>query len=102
MSVLDKSPRHQEVQPIPCGILAGFIHYFVLSSLAWMGVEGLNTYLVIVRVFNSYIPNFMTYAALVAWGKYTLDLFSLHLNAEYGCLFYYRSKLYTNILKQYE
>ena len=54
----------------PCGLLTALIHFFVLSSIAWMGVEGYNTYLVIVKVFKTYIPNFMFKAALAGWGRY--------------------------------
>ena len=58
------------VPPGPCGFLTAVVHYFVLSAIAWMGVEGFNTYLVIVKVFKTYIPNFMMKAMVAAWGKY--------------------------------
>nr|XP_054764203.1 adhesion G-protein coupled receptor G6-like [Lytechinus pictus] len=68
MTALDRHPDHREVEPVPCGILAALVHFFTLSSLAWMGVEGVNTYLIVVRVFDAYIPRFMLKAGLVAWG----------------------------------
>ncbi|XP_072181953.1 adhesion G-protein coupled receptor G6-like [Diadema setosum] len=52
----------------PCSILAGFLHYFMLASLFWMGVEGYNMHLLLVRVFNTYVPHFLIKASLVAWG----------------------------------
>ncbi|XP_030853021.1 uncharacterized protein LOC100889158 [Strongylocentrotus purpuratus] len=52
----------------PCGFLTALVHYFVLSSIAWMGVEGYNTYLIIVKIFNTYIQSFMVKAFLAAWG----------------------------------
>eukprot|EP00057_Strongylocentrotus_purpuratus_P004425 XP_003728667.2 PREDICTED: G-protein coupled receptor 126 [Strongylocentrotus purpuratus] len=59
---------YREVQAGPCGFLTALVHYFVLSSIAWMGVEGYNTYLVIVKIFNTYIQKFMIKAFLAAWG----------------------------------
>lgn len=55
---------------IPCGILAALLHFFALSSLAWMGIEGVNVYLLFVRIINSYIPRFIRKAAIFGWGKY--------------------------------
>eukprot|EP00057_Strongylocentrotus_purpuratus_P003265 XP_003726284.2 PREDICTED: probable G-protein coupled receptor 128 [Strongylocentrotus purpuratus] len=66
--VLDTTRGDTEVNSVACGFLAGLIQFFVLSSIAWMGVEGINTYLVIVQIFNTYIPNFMVKAGLAAWG----------------------------------
>ncbi|XP_030840644.1 adhesion G-protein coupled receptor G2-like [Strongylocentrotus purpuratus] len=65
---LDTEFKHAEVELIPCTVLAALVHYFVLSSLTWMGIEGFNTYLVIVKVFNTYIPKFMIKASIVGWG----------------------------------
>ena len=59
------------VPPGPCGLLAALVHFFALSAIAWMGVEGFNTYLVIVKVFRTYIPKFMKKAMAAAWGRYT-------------------------------
>eukprot|EP00057_Strongylocentrotus_purpuratus_P025710 XP_011680184.1 PREDICTED: probable G-protein coupled receptor 112 [Strongylocentrotus purpuratus] len=57
-----------EITPLPCCILAGFLHYFTLSSLFWMGVEGYNMHILFVRVLNTYLPRFMRKASLFAWG----------------------------------
>eukprot|EP00057_Strongylocentrotus_purpuratus_P009649 XP_011664123.1 PREDICTED: G-protein coupled receptor 64-like [Strongylocentrotus purpuratus] len=68
MISMDTIRDYREVQAGPCGFLTALVHYFVLSSIAWMGVEGYNTYLIIVKIFNSYIQNFMIKAFLAAWG----------------------------------
>ncbi|KAJ8046779.1 Adhesion G-protein coupled receptor G4 [Holothuria leucospilota] len=44
---------------IPCSIVAAVFHFFTLNALAWMGVEGVNMYLLFVKVFDTYISNFM-------------------------------------------
>ncbi|XP_071483707.1 adhesion G-protein coupled receptor G6-like [Diadema antillarum] len=51
-----------------CILAAALLHYFVLTSLTWMGVEGVNMYLLFVRVINFEIPRFMMKASLIAWG----------------------------------
>ncbi|XP_030829447.1 adhesion G-protein coupled receptor G2-like [Strongylocentrotus purpuratus] len=68
MISLDSTRDYREVQAGPCGFLTALVHFFVLSSIAWMGVEGYNTYLIVVKIFNTYIQNFMIKASLAAWG----------------------------------
>ncbi|KAG8555295.1 hypothetical protein GDO81_017657 [Engystomops pustulosus] len=38
---------------IACAILAGFLHYFFLVAFAWMCLEGVQLYLMLVEVFES-------------------------------------------------
>lgn len=66
---------------IPCGILAALLHFFALSSLAWMGIEGVNVYLLFVRIINSYIPRFIRKAAIFGWGLPAVIVFVI------GCIF---------------
>ncbi|XP_030839479.1 adhesion G-protein coupled receptor G2-like [Strongylocentrotus purpuratus] len=68
MISLDSIRDYREVRAGPCGLLTALVHYFVLSSIAWMGVEGYSTYLMIVKIFNTYIQNFMIKAFFAAWG----------------------------------
>ena len=72
MIAIDTKRNQAEVGLIPCSILAALLHYFTLASLFWMGVEGVNMYLLFVRVVNSYVERFMLKASLVAWGKFAL------------------------------
>ena len=44
-------------------------YYFVMVSLLWNGLEGLNMYLMLVKVFKSNIRYFMVKATILAWGK---------------------------------
>ncbi|XP_071492953.1 uncharacterized protein [Diadema antillarum] len=68
MVSLDTATGRAEITIGPCAVMAAIVHYFILSSITWMGVEGFNIYLGIVRVFQTYIPGFMLKAAFVAWG----------------------------------
>ena len=36
-----------------CGTVAGFLHYLLLASFAWMLVEGIDVYLMLVKVFDT-------------------------------------------------
>ncbi|XP_780384.2 adhesion G-protein coupled receptor G2-like [Strongylocentrotus purpuratus] len=68
MISLDSRRGYREVQAVPCGFLTALVHYFVLSSIAWMAVEGYNIYLIIVKNLYTYIQDFMIKAFLPAWG----------------------------------
>ncbi|KAG0423385.1 hypothetical protein HPB47_000836, partial [Ixodes persulcatus] len=51
-----------------CLATAVSTHYFVLATLAWMGVEALNMYQMLVHVFASSETCFMLKRSAVAWG----------------------------------
>ncbi|XP_047699919.1 adhesion G-protein coupled receptor G4 [Prionailurus viverrinus] len=51
-----------------CITAAGALHYFLLVSLTWMGLEGVHMYICLVRVFNIYVPNYILKFCLVGWG----------------------------------
>ncbi|XP_038077171.1 uncharacterized protein LOC119745019 [Patiria miniata] len=51
-----------------CIAAAVLMHYFALTSVAWMGVEAANLYLKLVKIFNADVEHFMIKASLVAWG----------------------------------
>ncbi|XP_072025988.1 uncharacterized protein [Amphiura filiformis] len=51
-----------------CIVVAALLHYLTLSSVTWMGVEAVNLYLLVVKVFNADVSHFMLKASLAAWG----------------------------------
>ncbi|KAM9847099.1 adhesion G-protein coupled receptor G2 [Aulostomus maculatus] len=51
-----------------CISTAWFLHYFLLVSFTWMGLEAVQMYLALVKVFNSYISHYMLKFSLVGWG----------------------------------
>ncbi|XP_028450832.1 adhesion G-protein coupled receptor G2 isoform X1 [Perca flavescens] len=51
-----------------CISTAWFLHYFLLVTFTWMGLEAVHMYLAIVKVFNSYISHYMLKFSLVGWG----------------------------------
>ncbi|XP_045895829.1 serine-rich adhesin for platelets isoform X2 [Micropterus dolomieu] len=51
-----------------CISTAWFLHYFLLVTFTWMGLEAFHMYLALVKVFNSYISRYMVKFSLVGWG----------------------------------
>ncbi|XP_078018845.1 uncharacterized protein adgrg2a isoform X2 [Epinephelus lanceolatus] len=51
-----------------CISTAFFLHYFLLTSFTWAGLEALHMYLSIVRVFTPYLSRYMLKFSLVGWG----------------------------------
>uniref|UniRef100_A0A8D0UQL3 Adhesion G-protein coupled receptor D1 n=1 Tax=Sus scrofa TaxID=9823 RepID=A0A8D0UQL3_PIG len=51
----------------PCQVLAVFLHYFFLSAFAWMLVEGLHLYSMVIKVFGSEDSKHRYYYG-IGWG----------------------------------
>ncbi|XP_070567269.1 adhesion G-protein coupled receptor G6-like [Ptychodera flava] len=54
--------------PALCTTVAVLLHYFLLAVLAWMALEAALLYLLLVKVFKTYIRRFMLKFCLVGWG----------------------------------
>uniref|UniRef100_A0A096LZM4 Adhesion G protein-coupled receptor G4b n=1 Tax=Poecilia formosa TaxID=48698 RepID=A0A096LZM4_POEFO len=51
-----------------CITTAAFLHYFLLASCTWMGLEAFHMYFVLVKVFNTYVPAYLLKFCAVGWG----------------------------------
>uniref|UniRef100_H3B957 Adhesion G protein-coupled receptor G4b n=1 Tax=Latimeria chalumnae TaxID=7897 RepID=H3B957_LATCH len=51
-----------------CISVAIFLHYFLLASFTWMGLEAMHMYFALVKVFNIYIPNYILKLCIAGWG----------------------------------
>ncbi|XP_072032032.1 adhesion G-protein coupled receptor G4-like isoform X2 [Amphiura filiformis] len=51
-----------------CLVVAGLLHYFVLTTVFWMGIEARNMYINLVTVFDIAGSTFLRKALCVAWG----------------------------------
>ncbi|XP_074155966.1 adhesion G-protein coupled receptor G2 isoform X3 [Sminthopsis crassicaudata] len=51
-----------------CISVAIFLHYFLLVSFTWMGLEAFHMYLALVKVFNTYIQKYILKFCIVGWG----------------------------------
>uniref|UniRef100_A0A672YPL4 Adhesion G protein-coupled receptor G4b n=1 Tax=Sphaeramia orbicularis TaxID=375764 RepID=A0A672YPL4_9TELE len=52
-----------------CIATAAALHYFLLASFTWMGLEAVHMYLALVKVFNIYIPSYILKFCAVGWGN---------------------------------
>nr|XP_004561150.1 adhesion G-protein coupled receptor G6 isoform X2 [Maylandia zebra] len=51
-----------------CKAVAIFLHYFLLTSFTWMGLESVHMYIALVKVFNTYIRRYILKFCIVGWG----------------------------------
>uniref|UniRef100_A0A667Y8D9 Adhesion G-protein coupled receptor G6 n=1 Tax=Myripristis murdjan TaxID=586833 RepID=A0A667Y8D9_9TELE len=51
-----------------CVSVAIFLHYFLLTSFTWMGLESIHMYIALVKVFNTYIRRYILKFCIVGWG----------------------------------
>ncbi|XP_021101006.1 adhesion G-protein coupled receptor G2 isoform X3 [Heterocephalus glaber] len=51
-----------------CISVAIFLHYFLLVSFTWMGLEAFHMYLALVKVFNTYIRKYILKFCVIGWG----------------------------------
>ncbi|KAJ6667599.1 hypothetical protein lerEdw1_016720 [Lerista edwardsae] len=59
-----------------CISVAVFLHYFLLVSFTWMGLEAFHMYLALVKVFNTYVRKYILKFCVVGWGMYILFAFT--------------------------
>lgn len=65
-----------------CRAAAALLHYFLLTSFTWMGLESLHMYIALVKVFNTYVRRYILKFCLLGWG----ESFSRLLGASIGGL----------------
>ncbi|KAM9421163.1 adhesion G-protein coupled receptor G6-like isoform 9-T9 [Salvelinus alpinus] len=51
-----------------CVAVAIFLHFFLLTSFTWMGLESIHMYIALVKVFNTYIRRYILKFCIVGWG----------------------------------
>ncbi|KAK1170756.1 adhesion G-protein coupled receptor G6-like isoform X5 [Acipenser oxyrinchus oxyrinchus] len=51
-----------------CIAVAVFLHFFLLTSFTWMGLEAVHMYIALVKVFNTYIRRYILKFCIVGWG----------------------------------
>ncbi|XP_041845968.1 adhesion G-protein coupled receptor G4 [Melanotaenia boesemani] len=51
-----------------CITTAATLHYFLLATFTWMGLEAVHMYFALVKVFNTYIPSYILKFCVIGWG----------------------------------
>ncbi|XP_062911527.1 adhesion G-protein coupled receptor G6 isoform X1 [Mobula hypostoma] len=51
-----------------CIAVAALLHFFLLASFTWMGLEAVHMYIALVKVFNTYIRKYMLKFCIIGWG----------------------------------
>ncbi|XP_055370578.1 adhesion G-protein coupled receptor G4-like [Betta splendens] len=76
-----------------CVTAGSMLHYFLLASFTWMGLEAVNMYLALVKVFNVYVPSYILKFCILGWGfPLVICTLVLIVNREaYGSHFYAQS-----------
>ncbi|XP_056396116.1 adhesion G-protein coupled receptor G4 isoform X2 [Hyla sarda] len=51
-----------------CISVAALLHYFLLTSFTWMGLEAVHMYFAFVKVFNAYVHKYILKLCIAGWG----------------------------------
>lgn len=65
-----------------CVAVASLLHYFLLASFTWMGLEAVNMYFALVKVFNVYVPSYILKFCVLGWGEACVQLIDFKLAAK--------------------
>ncbi|XP_057595700.1 adhesion G-protein coupled receptor G6 isoform X1 [Hippopotamus amphibius kiboko] len=71
-----------------CTAVAALLHFFLLATFTWMGLEAIHMYIALVKVFNTYIRRYILKFCIIGWGLpalvVSIVLASRNQNAVYG------------------
>ncbi|NXN09915.1 AGRG6 protein, partial [Indicator maculatus] len=51
-----------------CIAVAALLHFFLLATFTWMGLEAVHMYIALVKVFNTYIRRYILKFCVIGWG----------------------------------
>uniref|UniRef100_A0A3P8THV7 Adhesion G protein-coupled receptor G4b n=1 Tax=Amphiprion percula TaxID=161767 RepID=A0A3P8THV7_AMPPE len=66
-----------------CVAVASTLHYFLLASFTWMGLEAVNMYFALVKVFNVYVPSYILKFCALGWLPLGICILVLIVNREF-------------------
>ncbi|KAG8431615.1 hypothetical protein GDO86_017959, partial [Hymenochirus boettgeri] len=77
-----------------CITVAVLLHFFLLATFTWMGLEAVHMYIALVKVFNTYIRRYIVKFCVMGWGLpaiiVAVVLASTHSDIAYGSSYYGR------------
>lgn len=53
-----------------CIAIAALLHFFLLATFTWMGLEAVHMYIALVKVFNTYIRRYILKFCIIGWGTW--------------------------------
>lgn len=81
-----------------CLSVAVFLHYFLLTTFTWMGLESIHMYIALVKVFNTYIRRYILKFCIVGWGEgsayTTIQSFKVELQRLEDCCMILHSNIF--------
>ncbi|XP_065691176.1 adhesion G-protein coupled receptor G6 isoform X2 [Patagioenas fasciata] len=77
-----------------CIAVAALLHFFLLASFTWMGLEAVHMYIALVKVFNTYIRRYILKFCIIGWGLPALVIAIVLASANTNAINVYGKDLY--------
>ncbi|KAF2974460.1 hypothetical protein EK904_010020, partial [Melospiza melodia maxima] len=77
-----------------CIAVAALLHFFLLSTFTWMGLEAVHMYIALVKVFNTYIRRYILKFCIIGWGLPALVIAIVLASANRNASHIYGKQLY--------
>ncbi|NWY65463.1 AGRG6 protein, partial [Erithacus rubecula] len=77
-----------------CIAVAALLHFFLLATFTWMGLEAVHMYIALVKVFNTYIRRYILKFCIIGWGLPALVIAIVLASANTNASHVYGKDLY--------
>ncbi|NXW78004.1 AGRG6 protein, partial [Hirundo rustica] len=77
-----------------CIAVAALLHFFLLATFTWMGLEAVHMYIALVKVFNTYIRRYILKFCIIGWGLPALVIAIVLASANTNASHIYGKELY--------
>ncbi|NXO62500.1 AGRG6 protein, partial [Phainopepla nitens] len=77
-----------------CIAVAALLHFFLLATFTWMGLEAVHMYIALVKVFNTYIRRYILKFCIIGWGLPALIITIVLASANTNASHVYGKELY--------
>ncbi|XP_056199369.1 adhesion G-protein coupled receptor G6 isoform X5 [Falco biarmicus] len=77
-----------------CIAVAALLHFFLLATFTWMGLEAVHMYIALVKVFNTYIRRYILKFCIIGWGLPAVVIAIVLASANTNASLVYGKELY--------